>query len=119
MMPGTFIDTPWPTSPTFGELPRLPHCALEAAVTRSPTRTPDCAKPARVGARMLEYFIQGSPPASSAKEMTMEVLHPRCAGLDVHKDSVVACVRLAEGGRVYSRRTLIGRQSVLASRQPT
>src|SRR4051794_18466539 len=25
--------------------------------------------------------------------MTMEVLHPRCAGLDVHKDSVVACVR--------------------------
>src|SRR3954465_6737593 len=34
------------------------------------------------------------------REMTMEVLHPRCAGLDVHKDSVVACVRLAEGGRV-------------------
>src|SRR5215207_1447963 len=32
--------------------------------------------------------------------MTMEVLHPRCAGLDVHKDTVVACVRLAEGGRV-------------------
>src|SRR4051794_5744928 len=30
----------------------------------------------------------------------MEVLHPRCAGLDVHRDSVVACVRLAEGGRV-------------------
>ncbi len=30
----------------------------------------------------------------------MEALHPRCAGLDVHKDSVVACVRLAEGGRV-------------------
>ena len=30
----------------------------------------------------------------------MEVLHPRCAGLDVHNDSVVACVRLAEGGHV-------------------
>jgi transposase len=30
----------------------------------------------------------------------MEVLHPRCAGLDVHKDSVVACVRLAEGPHV-------------------
>ena len=27
----------------------------------------------------------------------MEVLHPRCAGLDVHKDTVVACVRLHEG----------------------
>jgi transposase len=25
----------------------------------------------------------------------MEVIHPRCAGLDVHKETVVACVRLA------------------------
>jgi len=30
----------------------------------------------------------------------MEVIHPRCAGLDVHKDTVVACVRLALGGQV-------------------
>ena len=30
----------------------------------------------------------------------MEVLYPRCAGLDVHKESVVACVRIADGGRV-------------------
>lgn len=30
----------------------------------------------------------------------MEVLHPRCAGLDVHKDSVVACVRVVEGREV-------------------
>ena len=30
----------------------------------------------------------------------MEVLHPRCAGLDVHRDSVVACIRLAGGRRV-------------------
>lgn len=30
----------------------------------------------------------------------MEVLHPRCAGLDVHKDSVTACVRLASGRQV-------------------
>jgi transposase len=28
----------------------------------------------------------------------MEVLHARCAGLDVHKDSVVAAIRVAEGG---------------------
>lgn len=27
----------------------------------------------------------------------MEVLHPRCAGLDVHKDSVVACARIQDG----------------------
>jgi len=30
----------------------------------------------------------------------MEVLHPRCAGLDVHKDSVVACIRIASEGSV-------------------
>lgn len=30
----------------------------------------------------------------------MEVLYTRCAGLDVHKDSVVACVRIASAGRV-------------------
>jgi hypothetical protein len=30
----------------------------------------------------------------------MDVLYPRCAGLDVHKDTVVACVRIAAGGDV-------------------
>jgi transposase len=30
----------------------------------------------------------------------MEVLYPRCAGLDVHKDTVVACVRIARGTKV-------------------
>jgi transposase len=30
----------------------------------------------------------------------MDVLHRCCAGLDVHKDSVVACVRIVEGAKV-------------------
>jgi len=30
----------------------------------------------------------------------VKVLYERCSGLDVHKDTVVACVRLAEGSRV-------------------
>src|SRR5215831_13746516 len=29
----------------------------------------------------------------------MEVLHPRCCGLDVHKETVVACVRLVIDGK--------------------
>ena len=33
----------------------------------------------------------------------MDVVHERCAGLDVHKDEVVACVRVVEGRR--ARRT--------------
>ena len=32
----------------------------------------------------------------------MDVLYPRCAGLDVHKDSVVAAVRLVEPGGARS-----------------
>jgi transposase len=30
----------------------------------------------------------------------MQVLYPRCAGLDVHKDTVVACIRIAAEGKV-------------------
>jgi transposase len=30
----------------------------------------------------------------------MEVLHPRCCGLDVHKETVVACLRLVSDGKV-------------------
>ena len=33
-------------------------------------------------------------------EEVMEVMYPRCAGLDVHKETVVACVRIVEGGEV-------------------
>ncbi len=29
------------------------------------------------------------------EEETMEVIHARCAGLDVHQKTVVACVRIA------------------------
>ena len=30
----------------------------------------------------------------------MDVMHERCAGLDVHKATVVACVRTVTGGKV-------------------
>ena len=29
----------------------------------------------------------------------MELLYPRCAGLDVHQKTVVACVRITSAGR--------------------
>lgn len=37
----------------------------------------------------------------------MNLLHPRCAGLDVHKDNVVACVRLAEVALTQEVRTFV------------
>ena len=33
----------------------------------------------------------------------MNVLYPRCCGLDIHKKTVVACVRIAEGDKVVAR----------------
>jgi hypothetical protein len=38
--------------------------------------------------------------AALAWEAIMEVIHERAAGLDVHKDSVVACVRIMSEGKV-------------------
>src|SRR5690349_14163480 len=35
----------------------------------------------------------------------MEVLYPRCAGLDVHKDSVVGCIRCVDEPRHREVRT--------------
>jgi transposase len=35
----------------------------------------------------------------------MQVLHPRCAGLDVHKDTVVACVRCVSPPRHHETRS--------------
>ena len=32
----------------------------------------------------------------------MNVLYPRCAGLDVHKATIMACARIAAGGPVQS-----------------
>src|SRR3954454_15766232 len=34
------------------------------------------------------------------REAIMDILYPRCAGLDIHRDTIVACVRLAEAGNV-------------------
>jgi hypothetical protein len=34
--------------------------------------------------------------------VAMEVMYPPCAGLDVHKKLIVACVRLAEWLRAHT-----------------
>jgi transposase len=57
----------------------------------------------------------------------MEVLHPRCAGLDIHAELVVACARIAEGRKVQrelaefgtSTRELLRLQEWLLERQIT
>jgi transposase len=48
----------------------------------------------------IQSSYQRSPTPTPEKEEMMELQHARCCGLDVHKDSVVACVRLACDGKV-------------------
>jgi transposase len=38
----------------------------------------------------------------------MEVVYPRCAGVDVHKKLIVACVRVVEGGRIIRQKARFG-----------
>src|SRR3546814_6779775 len=39
-------------------------------------------------------------PTALEREASMDVVHARCAGLDVHKESVVACMRVVAAGKV-------------------
>src|SRR5215210_2258074 len=78
------------------------HGAHEPAYQLDPARPEHprlCQGPIGPGARFLEFF-GGAPHAGSSEEGAMEVLYPRCAGLDVHKDTVVASARLAAGREV-------------------
>ena len=48
------------------------------------------------GARFLEFLLRGPHVDDATLEEEME----RCCGLDVHKETVVACLRLVADGKV-------------------
>src|SRR3954468_3936410 len=80
-----------------------PWCARARLIVGpgTPRAPPLVPRPAcRPGARLPDFPDGGPAPAARRKEGTMEVLYPRCAGLDVHEATVVAAVRLVAGGRV-------------------
>ena len=52
------------------------------------------------GARFLEFLLRGPHVDDATLEEEMELLHRRCCGLDVHKETVVACLRLVADGKV-------------------
>jgi transposase len=62
--------------------------------------TPDCATARhRAGSALVRVRQRDLPADGAARRPMMEVLHQRCAGLDVHKNTVVACVRIAARGQ--------------------
>src|ERR1700732_3004684 len=63
--------------------------------------TPNCATARRgLGSALSRVRLTGSHAGGAAAGGDMEVLYPHCAGLDVHKDTVVACVRHMVNGSV-------------------
>ncbi len=70
---------------------------------RDPRRTPPCRPPHPGGARRVNCSTRAVvPPARTPQGVTpMDLIHRCCAGLDVHKKTVVACARrLADDGQV-------------------
>ena len=49
---------------------------------------------------MLEFLLTEPHAGDATREEQMEVLYRRCCGLDVHKATVVACLRLVSDGKV-------------------
>ena len=52
------------------------------------------------GARFLEFLCTEPHADDAMEEEKMELMHRRCCGLDVHKETVVACLRLVADGKV-------------------
>ena len=76
------------------------------SLTRASKSTLYCSRRAeeRPPERVIQISLnaEAHPPSPDPveKEAAMEVLYPRSGGLDVHKDEVVACVRVAAGSEV-------------------
>ena len=98
LVPHRNADPPWtkPVADSAGRRRRgrrfsMVRASPRISWTRGTRSTPDCARAARPGSALFRLSIQGCPaPAAQWMEGVMEVLYPRCAGLDVHKDTVVA-----------------------------
>jgi transposase len=52
------------------------------------------------GARFLDFLFTGPHADGATQEEEMELLHRRCCGLDVHKETVVGCLRLVSDAKV-------------------
>ena len=75
----------------------------ELEFDRAVQSTLDCrhGSPFGPGARLLDFMARTATPTAHLRlEARMEVLHERCAGLDVHKNTVVACVRVMQADKI-------------------
>src|SRR4051812_6759270 len=69
-----------------------------------PRGTTNCRRHLRWRAREGDSLRKGLPP-DMIQEEPMQVVYVRCAGLDVHKKTVSACVSVCEPGTNKRQRT--------------
>jgi transposase len=73
------------------------------SLTLGPWSTPDCRQSVRwTVEHVYENALNEVPSPAVLVEDAMEVLYPRCAGLDVHKKTVVASVRIATENKLVT-----------------
>src|ERR1700730_16071942 len=68
----------------------------QRSLTRKPGGTTNCRRHLGWRAREGDSHSRRLPSAQPGKRGAMEVVHARCAGLDVHKKSVYGCVICCE-----------------------
>jgi transposase len=76
-----------------------PAYKLDPGFLEHPRLSPGVVTGSR--ARFLDFYFR-DPTPTTCQEEAMEVLHPRCSGLDVHKETVVACLRLVSEGKIVT-----------------
>src|SRR5438128_8798106 len=79
---------------------RQPVSELDPKPLAHPELWPRAAGPESTLGRVRQPGASRRRPEE--REAAMDVLYPRCAGLDVHKETVVACARVVTGGGVES-----------------
>src|SRR6516225_10130602 len=73
-------------------VPRSPHRSL----TWKPGGTTNCRRYPRWRAREGDSLSARLSSAQPGKDKVMQVVHERCAGLDVHKKNVYRCIVVLE-----------------------
>src|SRR5215831_5153655 len=57
---------------------------------------PKLSPPPQRGARRADWLLAAVLRGRARREIAVDTLYPRCAGIDVHKNNVVVCVRCCD-----------------------
>ncbi len=70
------------------------------------------------GARFLEFLFTGAPRRRRNPGDEMELLHRRRCRVDVHKETVVACLRRVADGKLTARSGTVPKRFLVSKSAP-